>query len=641
MLNNTTPEQAAHHLSAKQLAEGYALQALHTYTDEKNNALYWRIRLKNSTNQKWIRPMHKDDSNEYRLGEPSTLNNQAKPLYGLHVLAQKPKATVLIVEGEYPTDVMNQYLSEKTGDYAPCTITSGSATSADNANWEPLANRDCLIWPDNDAVGIRYAEQVRAKLEALGCRVEMLDAASLNLSEGGDCVDWLEANPVASVADILSLPRFKKTETEASNSTELTESEKKIIAKLVTLTPLEYDRARETSAKILQVRAATLDSEIKAIKSTNQKENKTPFTEIEPWPEPINPAELLREISNTIKRFIICPPETVFAATLWVAMTWFIDVVQVAPLAVITAPEKRCGKSQLLFLLGRLVNRPISASNITPAALFRSIDAWQPTLLIDEADAFMRENEELRGIINCGHTRDSAKIIRVVGDDYTPTTFTVWGAKALAGIGHLPDTIMDRSITLELRRKLANEKTERLRHAEPNLFKKITAKLARFSQDYSDKVQQAKPELPEELNDRAQDNWEPLLAIADIADAEWPRLARTIALKISGDNEQSQSVGVELLADIQEIFENKNIDRISSAVLIESLCDDEEKSWATYNRGSSITPRQVAKRLREFGIISNTVRFGAMMTAKGYLKHHFDDAFARYLGDKRNNVTSL
>ncbi len=188
-------------------------------------------------------------------------------------------------------------------------------------------------------------------------------------------------------------------------------------------------------------------------------------------------------------------------------MTWFIDVVQVAPLAVITAPEKRCGKSQLLFLLGHLVNRAISASNITPAALFRSINAWQPTLLIDEADAFMSENEELRGIINCGHTRDSAKIIRVVGENFTPTVFNVWGAKALAGIGHLPDTIMDRSIALELRRKLTHEKVERLRYADSRLFKNISAKLARFSQDYANQILQAKPELPDTLNDRAQDNW--------------------------------------------------------------------------------------------------------------------------------------
>ncbi len=253
-----------------------------------------------------------------------------------------------------------------------------------------------------------------------------------------------------------------------------------MITKLAGLSPLEYDRVRITTAKALNIRPGTLDSLVKAIRIARQKENKTPFIEIEPWSDPIHPAALLTDISNTLKRFVICAPETAHAATLWIAMTWFIEVISIAPLAIITAPEKRCGKSQLLFLLGRLVNRPLSASNITPAALFRSIDAWQPTLLIDEADAFLRENEELRGMINCGHTRDSAKIIRVVGDDFTPTAFNVWGAKALAGIGHLSDTVMDRAIILELRRKLADEKIERLRHAEPHLFRTLTAKLARF-----------------------------------------------------------------------------------------------------------------------------------------------------------------
>ena len=635
MINALTPEQAAKKFSAAVLTEGYVLEALHPYTNAENNILYWRIRLKNSDGKKWIRPMYKDSNNQYHLSEPPAHADHAKPLYGLHLLAQKPSATIVIVEGEYPADILNQHFSKQNDDYMVCAITSGSATSADSANWKSLAERDCLIWPDNDEVGLQYAEQVRSKLEALGCFIEILDPASLNLPESGDCVDWLKANSSANVADVLSIPRLQKT----SNSNEPIQTENDIITRLATLTPIEYDRIRISEAKILNVRPATLDGLVKIEKFTSQKTNKTPFTEIEPWHNPINPAELLTEISNTIRRFIICPQETAHAATLWIAMTWFIDVIQIAPLAVITAPEKRCGKSQLLFLLGRLVNRPIAASNITPAALFRSIDAWQPTLLIDEADAFMRENEELRGIINCGHTRDSAKIIRVVGDDYTPTTFTVWGAKALAGIGHLPDTIMDRAITLELRRKLTNEHTERLRHAEPNLFKTLSAKLARFAQDYSDKVRQAKPDLPDTLNDRAQDNWEPLLAIADIAGNDWPRLARSVATKISGDNEQSQSIGVELLADIQELFESKNIDKITSAELIRSLCLDEEKPWATYNRGSSIKPRQVANRLREFGIISNTIRIG-IITAKGYSKLQFIDAFTRYITlDKRNTVT--
>ncbi|MCL5272698.1 MAG: hypothetical protein M1486_05275, partial [Gammaproteobacteria bacterium] len=206
-------------------------------------------------------------------------------------------------------------------------------------------------------------------------------------------------------------------------------NETEIIQQLAELQPFAYDRARNSCAKGLDIRPATLDKIVKEYQKKSQKYS-IPYEEVEPWPNAISPNELLNEIATTIRRFIICQPETVIAATLWAAMTWFIDAIQVAPLAVITAPEKRCGKSQLLFLLSRLVNRPLAASNITPSALFRSIDAWQPTLLIDEADTFMRENEELRGLINCGHTRDSAFIIRTVGDEHTPKRFMLWGAKA-------------------------------------------------------------------------------------------------------------------------------------------------------------------------------------------------------------------
>lgn len=412
------------------------------------------------------------------------------------------------------------------------------------------------------------------------------------------------------------------------------------ITRLAALSSLEYDRVRNTEAKNLGVRPATLDKLVKEARPNTKQESKLPFTNVEPWHEAINPSMLLTEIAYNIRRFIVCSPETAHAAALWVAMTWFIDVIKISPLAVITAPEKRCGKSQLLFLLGKIVNRPLLASNITTAALFRSIDTWQPTLLIDEADSFMRDNEELRGLLNCGHTRDSAYIVRVVGDDHTPKTFYVWGAKALAGIGHLADTLMDRAIVLELRRKLPHEHVERLRHAEPKLFHTLAKKLARFAQDYADKVEHSKPNLPEALNDRAQDNWEPLLSIAEIAGGNWPKIAITAALKISNQHEQSQSISIELLSDIQEIFETKQIDRITSAELITELCKDEEKPWATFNRGMQIKPRQIASKLKEFNIISNTIRIG-MVTAKGYLKSQFTDTFERYLSSSTSTEAIL
>lgn len=399
------------------------------------------------------------------------------------------------------------------------------------------------------------------------------------------------------------------------------------------LSPLEYDQRRKAEAKSLGVRVAILDKAVRGARKGNELDS--PFTVVNPWPHSVNPPQLLNDVASTIQRFIICNEEVSQAVALWVAMTWFIDEIEVAPLAVITAPEKRCGKSLLLSLLGRLSARAITASNISPAALFRTIDAWSPTLLIDEADAFMKDNEELRGLLNSGHTRDSAYVIRTVGENYTPTRFNTWGAKAIAGIGHVADTLMDRAIILELRRKLPHEEVERIRHAEPGLFDDLRSKLARFADDYSDKIRQGRPPLPNSLNDRAQDNWEPLLAIAMTASDEWLHIGTKAALKLSGGESASQTIGTELLSDIQEIFEEIQVDRISTAELIRLLCSDDEKPWSTYNKGFPIKPRQLARKLKSYGIQSKTIRFG-YDTAKGYEREQLKDAFFRYAPSSEN-----
>ena len=249
----------------------------------------------------------------------------------------------------------------------------------------------------------------------------------------------------------------------------------------------------------------------------------------------------------------------------------------------------------------------------------------------------MKENEELRGVINSGHSRDNAYVIRTVGDDFTPKRFSTWGAKALSGIGHLSDTLMDRAIVLELLRKLSHENVDRLLYAEPGLFLNLTRKLARFADDYREQVKIARPTLPDALNDRQQDNWEPLLAIAACAGEEWLDRANQVALKLSA-SDQSASISNELLADIQEVFETKNVTKISTADLIGALTEDEEKSWATYNRGKPLSPRQLAKKLKDYSIYSKSVWLGYGKTPKGYELKQFEDAFDRYLSSTPQNL---
>lgn len=412
-------------------------------------------------------------------------------------------------------------------------------------------------------------------------------------------------------------------------------NENEVIAGLALLSSMDYDRARKEQAKLLGVQVKTLDAQVKASRNeVCSNEDRLPFPDVEPHEDPIDPAQLLDEIVAIILRFIILGIEEAYAVALWIGFTWFIDDVDVAPLLLVDAPEKACGKSQLLDLISRLSCKSLSASNCSTSALFRACELYGPTLFIDEADTFIRENNEIKGLINAGHTRVNAFVIRVTGDNHEPKLFKVWGAKAFAGIAlekHLPDATMSRGIIIHLRRKLAHETVSRLRHADKDLFTTIASKLARFADDYSQQVRLARPTLPDALSDRDQDNWEPLLAIASCAGVEWLQRATQAALKLSNAAEKSVSTGNELLADIQYIFEAKRVDKISTVDLIAALVADEENPWATYNRGKPLTPRQLSNQLAGYGIHSKTVRMQYGSTPKGFDALQFKDAFARYL----------
>lgn len=633
----------ARHLASRPLADGYLPAALHEYNDVAGLPLYWRIRLKHpDTGDKWIRPMRRTEGGGFDLKQPEFQNGA--PLYRLPELAAKPDATVWIVEGETCADALAVLGLTAT--------TSGGADSAGRAGWSILAGRAVTIWPDNDDAGGRYADTVAVALRGLGCMVAVLDVAALDLPAKGDCVDWLAAHPGATADEVTKLPRLTcpggendppesttSCDQDVAEVSHVEETDDARIARLAALHPLAYDRCRSVEAKALGVRPATLDSLVKVARADDEVAN-MPFTEVEPWAEPIDPAALLNDVAATVRRFIVLDTRQADAAALWAAFTWFVDAVDVAPLAIINAPERECGKSQLLAVFGKLVARPLPAANATAAFLFRAVELWEPTVLIDEADTFVRDNEELRGLVNAGHTHDAAFVGRVVGDNHEPRMFKVWGAKALAGIAlekHLPDATMSRAIVFRMRRKLKEETVERLRHAAPDTFEMLARKLARFADDYRSAVRAARPELPDVLGDRDQDNWSTLLSVAEQAGTEWVRRALAAALELSGASDSAQSSGNELLADIQAVFDAKRCERISTADLIAALVADDEAAWATWNKGRPLAPRQLSRMLKQYGIVSKNIRTGYEQ-AKGFDRDQFADAFARYLSPAPENI---
>lgn len=412
-------------------------------------------------------------------------------------------------------------------------------------------------------------------------------------------------------------------------------ADEELIAQLSSLKPMEYDRVRKEAAKTLGIQVKTLDEMIKASRNEGCETDRMPFSEIEPHDSPVILADVLNEVAETIRRYVILDREQADAAALWIAHTHLTEVFEISPLLIINAPERACAKTLLQTLVGRMSHRPLPASNASLSAIFRAVELWGPTILIDEADTFFRDHSELHGMVNAGYKR-GGYVLRSesVGDSFEPRMFSVYSAKSIAGIAlerHLPDSTMSRGIVINMRRKLSHENVMRMRHASDSDFEQIASKLVRFANDQSQQVRLTRPNLPDELSDRAQDNWECLLAIAERAGVEWRERATHAALKLSAASEQSSGTSNELLAGIREIFKKWPGTKISTVDLINALINDDEKSWATYNRGKPISPRQLAKQLSIYGIKSKTVRLGPEETPKGYELDEFNDAFLRYL----------
>ena len=211
----------------------------------------------------------------------------------------------------------------------------------------------------------------------------------------------------------------------------------------------------------------------------------------------------------------------------------------------------------------------------------------------------------------------------------------------LAGIGHIPDTMEDRSVVVELRRKLENEKIHRFSVLDDQgEFKEIRRKLLRWASDHGRAIGVARPAIPSGLNNRASDNWSPLLAIADLAAGEWPLRARAAAIELSGGGkDEEQDVRFELLKDIRAIFDAEGTDSkaITTSILIDRLCDLEESPWSTFQRGEPVNPRGLGRMLKAFGIVSANLKIGRDAqtgkdtVAKGYKRESFVDAWMRYL----------
>jgi Protein of unknown function (DUF3631) len=356
----------------------------------------------------------------------------------------------------------------------------------------------------------------------------------------------------------------------------------------------------------------------------------------------------LNDAVDFLRRFVVLSDVQADAVALWLAHTHAVDAAEATPYLVVTSPVKQCGKTRLIEVLQLTVREPIALANISDAALFRVVEEKTPTLLMDEVDALFkaREREELRGLINAGHRRGEP-VWRVGGKHNTkPLPFATFCPKLLAGIGDcLPDTVLDRAIRIKLERKLPGELVERFRRVRVTPEGEgLRDRLADWLGPQAEALRAAEPPLPEELDDRAQDCWEPLLAIADLAAGGWPERARAAARALSGalDPAADDSVARLLLADLRAVVFRGETERISTADLLTALCADADgdRPWREWwwnekeEKPTGGAAHRLGRLLHTFGISSKDIRFTEgrhARTLKGFERAWFEDAWRRYL----------
>jgi hypothetical protein len=341
-------------------------------------------------------------------------------------------------------------------------------------------------------------------------------------------------------------------------------------------------------------------------------------------PDRIVPPDDLRDYLRT---YVALSDVQYDAITLWTVHSHCFEAADTTPYLQITSTEARCGKTRLLEVLELVVDNPWFTGRVTGPALVRKIDAERPTLLLDETDATFSGNrssyEILRGVLNTGY-RLNGRTSYAVGGSYKD--MVTYCPKALAGIGGLPSTLADRSIRIAMQRR-DFEQVQRFRRREAiDEARFIRARLARYAAANLEALARARPIIPAQLDDRAADVWEPLLAIADTFGPAWATRARVAAVSLMADREQTaaSALSLSLLADVKQVFTALDAGRISTQDLLAQLKELSE-TWQDLD-GEPLNPTTLANLLRCWRISPCVIKFGKV-AQRGYYRQAFVEAW--------------
>ena len=592
----------------------------------------------------------------------------ARPLYNLPAILVAPAKAVVVVEGEKCADAAAHVFLDHA-----VTTWAGGSRAWKLSDWQPLSGRDVLLVADADERGREAMRGVAAHLTSMGClvRVSLPDG-----DDKDDIADWLDSDgPERTRERIEAEPELWQREVSvmpdanenANWIIELVERSKTDpgapferdtqtkLQHLQRIEPADWERLRAALRDEAKIRVGTLDQALARLPGdddcSSAQGQPWDWPEIVPWPTRVDGAALLDDVSSLIGSYVEMTRAQADATALWNFHTWLHDRLDLSTFLNITSATKRCGKSLLLEVLEELVHRPLLLSGrITSPGMFRIVELCEPTLLLDESDTYLRDDDELRGFINGSQRKSGARTMRTVkvGDSFTMESFKTWCPKVIAGIGGLPDTVLDRSIVIRLERRAPSTRDmPRWRDRDRAAIGAIQRRLARWIADNVEVVLQRRNAVtfPSGTHDRARDAWEALLAIGEFAGGNWAGTtgrAYRACEAIHAEVDPETGACEMLLTDMRKVFEEAGNPEVlptgkrdeqyypNEPAILPALIAMEGRPWSEWSHGRPLSPRGLANLLKGFGIAPGTIRLNHKLTAKGYKRASFEPIWERY-----------
>ncbi len=397
----------------------------------------------------------------------------------------------------------------------------------------------------------------------------------------------------------------------------------------------------------------------------NAQQKNEPIGQIEQWPEPVD-ASCIDDAVHDLVKHVLISEENAYKCVLWSGHADMYEVWDKSPRLLLTAPMKACGKSTLLNVVAHMTDRRLEAGSCTPAAFVNYAAKQRQVFFIDEADAIFskRGSTEMTTVLNIGYEQGKP-YHKTSGDNHDPKAFPVYSAAALAGIGletKMSDTTLSRSIVIRMEKAKKGQLSERYkRKKHQQKFLDHGRKIKRWVQDNTELIEAQEPRFFDDVDDRVEDNWTPLLAIAQVHSDTLAQRVRRMAMEDAGSG--NEDVGLLLVKDLYTLYQAKkealpsewqsNVsvkgigpEAARLAIMeLHTLDDRGERPWENFHPerldiARQIQATEVSKYLKNYGISKKSIRAGTSIYA--YQWQDIEYAYHQYLSDEEiPNVDKL